>query len=121
MQALSRRDSAQYLHYRFKKIFQIIDLEIYYLQMKLFFIILGIGVKKKANDRLTNYTHKISIPHMQSCSQEIISLTAAQSEFSGPGIQRGTRTSTMSHADVSGLCSPRSIPAALGAIWRAPH
>lgn len=107
MQALGHRDSAQYLHYRFKKIFQIIDLEIYYLQMKLFFTILGIGVKKKANDGLTNYTHKISIPHMQSCSRESLSLTAAQSEFFGPDIQTGTQTATVSHADVSGLCDPQ--------------
>lgn len=107
MQALSHRDSAQYLHYHFKKIFQIIDLEIYYLQMKLFFTILGIEVKKKANDGLTNYTHKIGIPHMQSCSQEIISLTAAQSEFFGPDIQTGTQTATMSHADASGSRYPQ--------------
>lgn len=105
MQALSHRDSAQYLHYHFKKIFQIIDLEIYYLKMKLFFTILGIGVKKKANDGLTNYTHKISIPHMQSCSQEIISL--AQSEFFGPDIQTGTQTAPVSHADISGLHYPQ--------------
>lgn len=81
MPALGHRDSAQCLHYHFKKIFQIIDLEIYYLQMKLFFTILGIRVKKKANDGLTNFTHKISIPYVKSCSQKIISLTAAESDF----------------------------------------
>lgn len=75
--------------------------------MKLFFTILGIRVKKKANDGLTNYTYKISIPHMQSCSQEIISLTAAESEFFGPDIQIGTQTATMSHADISGLHYPQ--------------
>lgn len=94
MQALGHRDSAKYLHCRFKKIFQIIDLEIHYLQMKLFSTILGIGVKKKANDGLTNYTQKINIPHMQSCSQEIMSLTAAQSEFLGPDFQAGTQTAS---------------------------
>lgn len=77
VQALGLRDSAQYLHCCFKKIFQIIDLEIYYLQIKLFSTILGIGVKRKVNGGLTNYTRKINIPHMQSCSQEIISLTDA--------------------------------------------
>lgn len=48
MQALGHRDSAQCLHYHFKKIFQIIALEIYYLQMKLFFTVLGIRVKEKS-------------------------------------------------------------------------
>lgn len=46
VQALGHRHSAQCLHYHFKKIFQITDLEIYYLQIKLFFIVLGIRVKK---------------------------------------------------------------------------
>lgn len=104
---MSQRDRAQYLHYHFNKIFQIIDLEIYCLQMKLFFTFLRIGVKKKANDGLTDYAHKISIPHVQSCSQKIISLTAAQSEFFGPDTQTGTQTATMSHADVSGLHYPQ--------------
>lgn len=101
MKALGHRDSARYLHYRFNKIFQIIDLEIYYLQMKLFFTILGIGVKEKANDGLTNYTHKISIPPMQSFSREIIPLTAAQSELFSPVSQTGNQTATMSHTNIS--------------------
>lgn len=112
MQALGLRDGAQYLHCCFKKIFQIIDLEIYCLQIKLFSTVLGIGVKRKANGGLTNYTRKINIPHMQSCSQEIISLTDAQSEFLGPDFQTGTQTATMSHAGFSNFCYHQWISAA---------
>lgn len=89
--------------------------------MKLFFTILGIGVKIKANDGLTNYTHKISIPHMQSCSRESLSLTAAQSEFlvliSRQEPKQPPSVTPTSQAYVT--LSKSQLPQ--GPIWRAPH
>lgn len=78
--------------------------------MKLFSTILGIGVKKKANDGLTNYTQKINIPHMQSFSQEIMSLTATQSEFLGPDFQTGTQTAISESRGLVRLSLPSVNP-----------
>lgn len=82
--------------------------------MKLFFTILGIRVKKKANYGLPNFTHEISIRYVQSCSQEIISLTAAVWIFWSWHLDRNPKSHHESHRHLR-LSYSQWIPAVLRA------